>query len=233
VGDAGSRAGVTVAAGDVNGDGRADVVVGTVLNGQPLVRVLNFADGSTIKDLTPFTGSAGISVAAGDFDGDGTPDVMVGAGAGDAPRVMVLSGKTFGTVFNTFAFETTFTGGVGVATGDLNGDGKVELICAAGFLGGPRVQAYTGGTGAVTQNFFAYSDALRDGVFAAAADADGNGTIDFVTRGGSGEPGKGFDVHTLAELSTANYSGGLPAGTAYDMVAPTVTLTSTSAGTTG
>src|SRR5947208_604997 len=81
---------------------RAALFVGTVLNGQPLVRILNFADGSTIKDLTPFAGSAGISVAAGDFDGDGTPDVMVGAGPGDAPRVTVLSGKTSAVLLNQF-----------------------------------------------------------------------------------------------------------------------------------
>jgi hypothetical protein len=209
VGDGGSRAGVTVAAADVNGDGKADIIVGTVLNGQPLVRILNFADGSTIKDLTPFSGSPGISVAAGDFNGDGTPDIMVGAGAGDAPRAVVFSGKTFASIFSTFAFETSFTGGVSVTAGDLNGDGTSDLICAAGFLGGPRVQVYTGGSGSVTQNFFAYSDQLRNGVFASAVDVNGDGKLDIMTQNGPGQPIqlKAFDGRTLATLSAPSLNG--------------------------
>jgi hypothetical protein len=232
VGDAGARSGVSVAAADLDGDGRAEIIAATVHNGQSVVRVVRGTDGSSVRDLTPFVGSPGMSVAAGDFDGNGTPDVVVGAGPGDAPRVVVLDGADSHVLFSQFAFEQTFTGGVRVAAANLDSDAKVEVICAAGFLGGPRVQVYAGGTGAVFQNFFAYSEALRDGVFAAAADVNTNGVIELVTRGGSGQTGKGFDPHTLSETSLGAYSGGLPAGSAYDTTAPAVAVTSSAPVTT-
>ena len=48
VGDSTSTAGVTVAAGDFENTGKADIVVGTMQGGQPLVEILRFADQSVV-----------------------------------------------------------------------------------------------------------------------------------------------------------------------------------------
>src|SRR5436190_1917210 len=96
-----------------------------------------------------FTG--GTRVAVGDVNGDGTPDVVAGAGAGGGPQVIVFDGKTGLELFNRFVFEDTFRGGVAVSAGDLNGDGKADVVAAAGFDGGPRVSAFAGDTGAPFQ----------------------------------------------------------------------------------
>src|SRR5207248_2768607 len=112
-----------------------------------------------LKTFTPFAGAGGVSVAGGDYNGDGTPDVIAAAGTGGGPALIVFDGLTGSVLLNTFAFEDTFRGGVSVSTGDLNADGKADVIAAAGFTGGPRVQVFAGGTGAVLSNFFAYGEA--------------------------------------------------------------------------
>src|SRR5207248_10002076 len=115
-------------------------------------------------------------------------------------------------LLNTFAFEDTFRGGVSVSTGDLNADGKADVIAAAGFTGGPRVQVFAGGTGAVLSNFFAYGEAERNGVRAAAFDATANGTLDVVTTDGPGAAAdpKAFNWQTLAPVAAPNVTA-LPA----------------------
>lgn len=227
VGDTSSRAGATVAAADFDGDGLADLVVGTMRNGQPLVQVLRFSDGTALHGYTPFTGSVGVSVAAGDVNGDGTPDTVIGAGSGGGPRVVVMDGKTDTKILDFLAFESSFTGGIRVSAGDLNGDGLADMVAAAGSGGGPRVQAFAGADGRVIQNFFAYSDQLRDGVWATASDADGNGSIDILTASGASQTNaKAFDGRTLATLSTPLFPG-LAATAVWGATAPSVTLSST------
>ncbi len=43
-----------------------------------------------------------------------------------------------------FAYNPSFTGGVRVATGDVNGDGAAEVITSPGQGGGPHVRVFDG-----------------------------------------------------------------------------------------
>jgi hypothetical protein len=209
VGDPASRAGVSVAVGDFSKTGTADIVAGGVLNGQPVVQVLRFADGSATKTFTPFAGATGVSVATGDVNGDGTPDIITGSGSGGGPRVTEFDGTTGAVLGDYLAFEDTFRGGVQVSTGDLDADGKDDVVVAAGFLGGPRVQAFSGDTDQVVVNFFAYGEAERAGVLAAAFDAKGTGATDLITEDGKGQPANmlGFDGRTAAALPPVTFAG--------------------------
>src|SRR5262245_58787118 len=92
--------------------------------------------------LAPAIFTGGVTVASGDVNGDGALDLICGAGPGGSPLVKVYSGAS-GEIIQQFnAFESTFTGGVFVAAGDVNGDGKAEVIVGAGPSGTPRVRVF-------------------------------------------------------------------------------------------
>lgn len=162
----GFQGGVRVAAGDVNGDGRADLVAGTGVGGGG-VRVFDAITNDTLRDFAPFPGFAGgVYVAAGDVNGDGRADVVVGTDAGPTGLVRVFDGVT-NDIIQTFEPYAGFTGGVRVATGDLNGDGKAEIITGTG-IGASHVKAFNGVTPDLIHSFIAYQG-FNGGVFVAGA----------------------------------------------------------------
>ena len=79
--------GVFVAAGDLNGDGHADIVTGADAGGGPHVRAFSGLDGSELASFYAYESSfsGGVRVAVADVDGDMLPDIVTGAGPGGRP----------------------------------------------------------------------------------------------------------------------------------------------------
>src|SRR5207253_4878422 len=79
--------GVFVAAGDVNGDGFDDVVVGADAGQAPVVEVVSGATGHLLDRFLAASPQfrGGIRVAASDVNGDGKADIITGLGAGASP----------------------------------------------------------------------------------------------------------------------------------------------------
>jgi hypothetical protein len=90
--------------------------------------------------------------------------LVTGAGPGGGPHVCVVDPITQELRFNFYAYHAEFTGGVRVATADVNADGAPDIITAAGPGGGPHVKVFSGKTGAQLEgaigNFYAYDSAL-------------------------------------------------------------------------
>src|SRR5205823_1589777 len=102
--------GAFVAVGDVNGDGRADIITGAGSSGGPHVKVIDatrlgqvqangqIADsallGSFLAYSPTFTG--GVRVAAADVTADGLADIVTGAGPGGGPHVKVIDATRLG-----------------------------------------------------------------------------------------------------------------------------------------
>ena len=196
---AGFKGGVRVAVADVNGDDTPDIVTAPG-RGTPLVRVF---DGKTGSPLSGAVGSflaydpsfgGGVFVAAGDVNGDGPADVVTGAGAGGGPQVKVFDGTTGAALKSFFAYDPAFRGGVRVAAGDLNGDGRAEIVTGAGKgKEGPHVKVFDGITLQVLADFYPFDPAAKGGVYVAVGDVNGDQQLDVVTG-----PDKNGDPHVRA-----------------------------------
>lgn len=138
--------------------------------------------------MTPFPGFTGeVRVAAGDFTGDGIADLVVGTGPGRSTRVRVLNGANQAELFAVDPFEAGFTGGVFVAVGDMNGDGKADLAISPDEGGGPRVRLFTGSGFTPIADFFGIDDPqFRGGARVSFADITADGKSDLIVAAGTG-----------------------------------------------
>lgn len=177
------KSGLTFAVGDVNGDGNDDIVVGPQKSFEPLIKVYTSA-GKVINSgfyayAKNFRG--GVNLAVGDLNGDGTGEIITGAGFGGGPHVRVFSGT--GKIINNgfFAYTNTFRGGVFVAAGDTDGDGREEIITGAGPTGGPHVRVWSAQNNKMQNEFFAFSARSSAGVRVSVADNDKDGRVEIIT----------------------------------------------------
>ncbi len=154
----------------------------------PQVKVINSSSLGEVISFLAFDESfmGGGTVAVGDLGNDGIPEIVVGAGPGGGPQVRIF--RTNGTVINSFfAYPADFRGGIRVAVGDVDGDGRNEIITGPGFRGGPQVRIFDGyGNVKHTNGFYAFHTDYRGGIHVAACDIDGNGEDEVVV-------GTGFD----------------------------------------
>ena len=204
-------------AGDVNGDGKADFIVGAYgddpggLGSAGSAYVFSGADGTLLYQVTGDTASDffGRSVSgAGDVNGDGKADFIVGAyrddpvgGGTDAGSAYIFSGAD-GTLLYQVTGDTTFDQfGISVSgAGDVNGDGKADFIVGAqlddsGGLGSAgSAYVFSGADGSLL--YQVTGDTTFDlfgGSVSGAGDVNGDGKADFIVGAREDDPGGGGD----------------------------------------
>lgn len=196
------------AAGDVNGDGSADVLVAE----HNRVRVFSGETHAllhTFNAPSPSISFAVSAAAGGDVDDDGFADVIVGAPHNDAlgtdsGSVWVYSGRT-GQVLRLHHGLTSFEHAgtqVGFA-GDVDGDGRDDYFASSPdwLFGSGRLRVYSGATGILMTEFTDYTPGERFGALCGqVGDLDGDGVPELAASTGpdafSGIP-PGFQVLSL------------------------------------
>jgi len=107
----------------------------------------------------------GVRVAVGDVNGDGVPDIIAGRGPGGVAEVGVFDGATgqpfAGPLGSFVAYPPSFHGGVFLATADLNGDGKADIVVAPGAGFAPQVEVFSGADGSMLTSFLGADAASR------------------------------------------------------------------------
>lgn len=169
------------------------ITVGTISTSNGSGFKIYSADNSISTTITPFKGFNGeIRVSSNsDFDGDGVNDVVAAAGPSGGPRVSIFSGVNGNILLDFFAYNTSFSGGVFVASGDVTGDGVPDLVTGAGATGGPHVIVWDGtslnhNSLVARASFFAYAPTFLGGVSVATGDLTGDGTREIITGAGIG-----------------------------------------------
>lgn len=176
-----------IALGDVNGDGRPDVVIGSETTNSVTV-MPSMASGGFGAITTYTAGSKPSELILRDINGDGRLDIVTanrnGGGAGSASVLLGIAGGGFAAK----ADYVTGNGPSSLALGDVNGDGLLDLVTANAGPGASTVSVLLGiGSGV----FGPKMDYPTGGFFptgVALGDVNGDGRLDIATSnpGGSG-----------------------------------------------
>jgi hypothetical protein len=208
--------GLSVANGDVDGDGVTDLIVGQASGPNREVRV--FGSNGRLKyrflGLLPGIGS-GMVLTAGDLNGDGRDDIVVAPATG---RSLVSaytyspSRKQFFLLDRFLAFSPRFTGGLSLGAGDLTNDGADEVLVSQGLNGNGlvRILRYDTATSRLVavRQFQPYGTRFHQDISVAVGEVTADGTPDILTVPG---PGSGPLVRVLTpsgSLQKEFYAGG-------------------------
>jgi uncharacterized protein (TIGR03437 family) len=188
--------------GDFNKDGHADLAaINTTYNflTDQVVVFLGQGDGTFASPATYPAGSGGaLALAVGDFSQDGFDDIAVGNGTG----INLLLGQADGTLSaGTNIAAPAYTVPVSLAVGDLNGDGKLDLV--AEFYTQGIAFLYGNGDG----TFLAPELQPFGSAFVAVGDINGDGIPDLFLSGGSVLIGNGNGTFQLQTVDLPDLGG--------------------------
>jgi len=175
----GAPGGNSVVTADVNSDGFPDLIVATN-NGVSVL--LNNADGTFLPASTFVSGgNFSNAVAVADVNNDSVPDIVVTnecLSQSFCSGVAVLFGNGDGTFQSAVGYDSGGLETGGLAVGDINGDGWLDLILVSNC----QVQTCAGGTSTLLLN-------NGDGTFGGPAQvSDGTGPVAIGDMNGDGVP---------------------------------------------
>jgi hypothetical protein len=208
----------SVAAADVNGDGRSDLIVPNRQDDtvSVLLNTTSFAESTAVgvpaplfpQAASPSAGVNPLSVAEADLNGDGRPDLVV---AGFSYVTVLFNTTEPGATTPTFAAAQTFatdSNPVWVSVADLNGDGRPDLIVANRGSDDVSVLLNTTAPGASTASFTTAQTFATgaEPIAVTTADLNGDGLLDLIVANeGSGTVSVLMNT-TSAGATTASFA---------------------------
>ncbi|MDE3144368.1 MAG: T9SS type A sorting domain-containing protein, partial [Bacteroidota bacterium] len=170
----------SVAIGDIDGDGKPDIAVADY-NAALVSVFLNTGSSGNISFATKsdFTcGNAPYSIRISDIDGDGKPDIAVANYSSNSVSVLRNTGSNGSISFATKVDIATGSNPITLTTGDIDGDGKTDIIVANYYATSISVLRNTSSSGSIS--FAAKLDLTTSGdpYFLSIGDIDGDGKPD-------------------------------------------------------
>ncbi|MEA2372415.1 MAG: hypothetical protein QOH12_2809 [Solirubrobacteraceae bacterium] len=156
----------------------------------PEVTVYRSSTNTIVRRIRPFgRAAASLSTAIGNVDGDAIPDLAVASGAGMHSTVRIYTGASGFTAqlaaLHPFAGASA-SAGASVALGDLNGDGRDDIVTGSAAAGPARVAIFDGETHHRLTDFAPESS--RGPVSVATGIIEEGGRTSLVTGSGPGGP---------------------------------------------
>ena len=185
---------VSVAKGDVTGDGIAEIVVGQRSIGASSYVRVSSEDGTPLWTFRAFGGgnpNGMVNVGVGDVDKDGVNEIICGQGPGGDSWVRVFEFANPTAVWTFKAFGPANTNGeVRVTGGETSGSSVGQVIAGTGHDGGSYVRIFDFGSSTPVSTFKAFGAGnASGGVDVGACDVDGDGLDELIV--GQGGPGAG------------------------------------------
>jgi len=182
-----------LAVADVNGDGKADILVANECSGNgnctesAVAVLLGNGDGTFQSTKSYASGINTVSIAVADVNGDGKPDVIVANnsfGASSTSNLGVLLGNGDGTFGEPQTYSSGGGPSVSVAVADVNGDGKPDILaaneCGIDSCTSGNIGVLLGNGDGTFQTAKTYSQGAPFTTSLAAADVNGDGKQDLL-----------------------------------------------------
>jgi len=194
------KGGVNITTGDINGDGKAEIITAPAGGSVPTVRIFGLVNGKMVRILPDFLAydknfRGGVAVSVGDINGDGKGEIVTSPTSNGGPQIRVFglsSAKYVPITPGIMAYAPTFHGGINSTTGDVNADGKDEIMTGIVSAGGPHIRIFGLGrdkkVGLLSPGFMAFDEKSRGGVSVASADINDDGIDEIITGLGGGNP---------------------------------------------
>ena len=178
-----ATSGARVAAGDIGGDGTAEVMSAPLNDTR--VSVFSPIGGAALRSYSPFgpEASGGAAIAAGNVSGDARVELVAAAVTSSGAQLKVLDTQGGATLASFLPFGSASVSSLEVATADVNGDRRKDVLVLARMQDGTQVKALDI-SGQVLASFFVVDPTILPGASLAAGDLDGDGKAEIVLGSG-------------------------------------------------